>query len=253
MVGSEEVSGSDASPRGESPRNWYMMALISLSELGASPAFDAFYDAYIGDVLGCTNLLENVVRFSLPAPLATRQEASGQANFLTIYQLKKHSEPQGLESAILSPEHAIAFAEFRRWKSEAFAYFDRAYYSCETPNGIVVDALTKCELYLQSRTQLGLGAGSGNDLENVSGVLASAEASTMGAGPSGVAASACTEKNRGRENPSFDSGESIVIKFERILDASPSGLSRCQEPFMYQLGGAERAGDKLTFRSWLRR
>ncbi|MBX9939396.1 MAG: hypothetical protein K2Y32_09095 [Candidatus Obscuribacterales bacterium] len=262
MFGSEAVSGSDALQGLDSGRNWYMLALISLSEVGASSsAFDAFYDAYISDILRCTGLLKNVVRFSLPAPLTTHQQVSGQVNFLTIYQLKKNSEPQGLESAILSPEHATAFAEFRRWKSETFAYFDRGYYLCETPDPAVVDALTKSELYLQSRTQFGVGGESGNDLGAVSGVAAGAapaagavaRTSAAARPDGGVEADAHAAKNGVREEAVFDSGESIAIQFERVLDASPSGLSRCQEPFIYQLGGAERAGDKLTFRSWLQR
>lgn len=246
LSGREEVSFGGVSQSGEPDRNWYMLAFISMSEDGApSVEFDDFYDAYISDILRCADSLANVVRFSLPTPLTALPQVSGQVNFLTIYQLKKNSEPQGLESAILSPEHATAFAEFRRWKSEAFAYFDRAYYLCETGADAVVDALTKCELYLQQCSQFGL------DCEPTfkPGVMAG---SVESAGIC-VDAEACADKNSGKEVAKPKTGESIVIQFERIFDASPSGLSKSQDSFRCQLGGAERSGDRLTLRSWLKR
>ncbi len=104
-----------------------MIAAVTLKDGTNTDAFNDFYEkTYIPDLLQVGDSVESVVRYQA-------MEKSGDGGFLdaqyvTVYCLGAGASMDDVERSVLAPAHKAAFEEFKKWKMESFAYFDRAYY-----------------------------------------------------------------------------------------------------------------------------
>lgn len=104
-----------------------MIAAVTLKDGTHAGAFNDFYEkTYIPDLLQVGESVESVVRYQ-----ATEKNGDGgflDAQYVTVYCLSAGASMDDVERSVLAPAHKAAFEEFKKWKMEAFAYFDRAYY-----------------------------------------------------------------------------------------------------------------------------
>lgn len=131
-----------------------MIAALTLKDGTDTAAFNDFYEeTYIPDLLQVGDSVESVVRYRAEQ----HPEGGGflDVQYVTVYCLRAGASMNDVERSVLAPAHKAAFEEFKRWKMEAFANFDRSYYKLPETTGHL-ENWKKLHNFLHGQTALAL-------------------------------------------------------------------------------------------------